>query len=874
MTANEIRRRFLDFFRQRGHLVRSSASLSTNDPHLLFTIAGMVPFKPFFLGEKKPPFSRVATCQLCFRTNDLYRVGHSPHHHTFFEMLGNFSFGDYFKEEACEWGWEFVTKELRLERNRIWTTVFKDDEETYQIWKKLGIPSVRIIREGEEENFWSLAEVGPCGPDTELFFDRGERFGCGRTSCEPGCDCGRWVEIWNLVFMQFNRDERGRLSPLPARNIDTGMGLERIASVVQGARDDYQTDVFISLIDWLKDLSPPKKEQEIPLRVISDHLRALTFLLAEKILPSNTGRGYVVRRILRRAFRYGRKIGLEGPFLYKGVPVVVETMEEPYPYLKKMRDEIAEIIKQEEEVFQATLTRGMEILEEVIDDLKKRRKSSIPPREVFKLYDTYGFPLDMTEEIAEEEGLRVDRKAFGELLSEQRRSARRDFEEKKREETLKLTTKAQISSLRQKIGKVEFKGYETLKLNTFLTGIIKDGTMVNELKEGEEGELILASTPFYPEGGGQLADKGKICTHDGRAEVLDVQRIEEGIILHRVKVVRGNFRKDTDVTTRVDEARRKAICRAHTATHLLQAVLREMLGGRVRQSGSLVDEDRLRFDFTHPSPLRSEELERIMLLLNEKVRENLTVKIEKTTLDEARREGAIALFEEKYGQKVRVVSIGDFSREVCGGTHLSSSGQMGFIRILSETGVASGIRRIEALVGERALRWVEEREALLRKIASKLRTSQEGILARIEERERALEERDKQIRKWQRRLLDLKVKELISSASYVGSMRIVKGRCDDVSPQLLRETAERIRDELKEGIVVLASMKQNKSFLVTASTEKNIPANQILRQVARLAGGNAGGRWDFAQGGTSRTSKIDQALEKLPEIVEKFSNQR
>ncbi|RLE10860.1 alanine--tRNA ligase [Candidatus Aerophobetes bacterium] len=871
MTADEIRQKFLDFFRQRGHLVQPSASLSTDDPQLLFTIAGMVPFKPFFLGEKKPPSSRLTTCQLCFRTNDLDRVGRTAHHHTFFEMLGNFSFGDYFKEEACQWGWEFVTEELRLRKDRIWTTVFRDDEETYQIWRKLGVPSSRIIRKDEEENFWSLAEVGPCGPDTELFFDRGEEFGCGRTGCEPGCDCGRWVEIWNLVFMQFNRDEKGKLSPLPTRNIDTGMGLERIASVVQGVRDDYQTDLFIPLINWLKEISP--KEEEVSFRVISDHLRALTFLLAEKILPSNTGRGYVVRRVLRRAFRYGRKIGLEEPFLYKGVPVVVKTMESSYPHLKRMREEIAKIIKQEEKVFQATLTKGMEILERIISDLKKRGERFVPPREVFKLYDTYGFPPDITEEIAGEEGLKVERKAFEKLLAEQKRSARKDFKEKKREQILKLRTKAQLSSLEKQIKKVEFKGYETLKLDTSLMGIIKDGTMVDELREGEDGELILSSTPFYPEGGGQLADRGKIYTADARAEVLNVQRLSEGIILHRAKVLRGKFEKGAKVRAEVDEVRRKAISRAHTATHLLQAVLREIFGEGVQQSGSLVDEDRLRFDFTHTSPLSGKELEKVTLLLNEKIRENLSVKIEETSLDEARRMGAIALFEEKYGERVRVVSVGDFSREVCGGTHLTSSGEIGLVKIISETGVASGIRRIEALVGEKALRWVEEKEALLRKIALKLRTSEEGILARIEERERALEEKDKQLRRWQRRLLDLRMEELLSSASYVGGKRIVGGRCDEVSSEVLRETAERLRDRLKEGIVVLASGSQKKSFLVAASTEKSLPANQILREVARLAGGNAGGRWDFAQGGTSQISKVDQALRKLPEIVERFLNQ-
>jgi len=868
MIANEIRQEFLNFFKRRGHLIQPSASLSTEDPELLFTIAGMVPFKTFFFVDKKPAVSRITSCQLCFRTNDLDRVGQTPYHHTFFEMLGNFSFGDYFKKEACQWGWEFITKKLSLDKPRIWITIFKDDEETYQIWKKIGLPSSRILRKGEGDNFWSLGEVGPCGPDTEIFFDMGEEFGCGKINCEPGCDCRRWVEVWNLVFMQFNRDERGNLSPLPRKNIDTGMGLERITSVAQGTGDDYQTDLFIPLLNWLKNLSPSKGEDERFFRIICDHLRALTFLLGEGILPSNTGRGYVVRRILRRASRYGRKIGLESPFLYKGVPMVIKTMEEPYPHLQRAKGKIVKIVKREEESFQSTLIRGMGILEKIIDNLRQKGRKLISPRDVFKLYDTYGFPLDLTEEIATEEGLKVDRKTSEELLNEQKRSSREDFKEKKGG-IGRTGTKAQIPSLKQWMGIVEFKGYETLKLKTSLAGIIKEGVLAEEISQGERGQVILASTPFYPEGGGQVGDKGRIFTIGSEAEVLDTQKMDE-VILHQVRVLKGRFKKGDGVIAEVDEQRRKAISRAHTSTHLLQAALRKILGEGVKQSGSLVEGDRLRFDFAHTSLLSNEELEKVTFLLNEKIRENLPITIEKTTLNEAHKKGAIALFEERYEEKVRVVNIGDFSREVCGGTHLCSSGEIGLVRIISESGVAAGVRRIEALVGEKALKWVEERENLLKRIIFRLGTSEDKVLSSIEEREKKLKDKERELKKWQRKLLGLNIEKLIEEAPCLGSIKIVRGKWEDVSSEILREYTEKIRDKLKEGVVILASVSQNKVFLAASSTQKNLPANQILREVARLAGGSAGGRWDFAQGGTPQPSKIDQALEKLPTIVKRL----
>ncbi len=867
MTGNELRRRFLDFFKKRGHLIQPSAPLSIDDPTLLFPIAGMVPFKTFFLGEKKPPASRLASCQVCFRTNDLEKVGQTPHHHTLFEMLGNFSLGDYFKDEACKWGWEFVTEELSLKRENLRITIFREDEETYKIWKKIGIPPSKILKKNEEENFWSLAEIGPCGPDTEIFFDRGQSFGCGRVNCEPGCDCSRWVELWNLVFMQFNRDKAGRLSPLPSKNIDTGMGLERTASVLQGVEDDYQTDLFNSILDWVQNLLPEKIHEEESFRTICDHLRALTFLVGEEILPSNVGRGYVVRRILRRAHRLGRRLGLEDPFLYQGVNTVVKLMEEPYPHLKKMQPQIASVIKAEEENFRDTLSRGMRILDTLIGNLKAKGKNLIPPRDVFRLYDTYGFPVELTEEIAREEGLTISREEYDKLLTEQRERSRNITIE----EMIKAKEDVNVAITRaSRVAAKIFQGYQRLKLRTTLVGIVKRGVEAEKITRGEEGELILKSTPFYPEGGGQVADHGLIFTSNSQAEVVDTQKVNEQLILHRGKMLKGTLTTGEKVIAQVDRERRKAISRAHTATHLLQAVLREVLGRTVKQSGSLVDEDRLRFDFTYFSAVTRAQLQQITFLLNDKIREVLPVTTEETTLDEAHRRGAIALFEPKYKERVRLVNIGEFSKEVCGGTHLPNLGEIGLMKIIGETSIASGVRRIEVLVGEKALKWSDQKENLLKTIATKLGTSEDGILARLQEKEEKLQNQEKQLKRWQERSINLEITTMLERAREIGKVKVVSGKWDNLSAPMLRKAAEKLKARLKKGIVVLASVGPNRAFLVAASTQKSLSADRIIREVSRLAGGSGGGRWDFAQGGTSQSSKVSQALEEIPSIVEKY----
>ncbi|HHF98884.1 MAG TPA: alanine--tRNA ligase [Candidatus Aerophobetes bacterium] len=868
MKGNEIRSRFLDFFRKKGHLVLSSSPLTTDDPELLFTIAGMVPFKPFFLGEKKPPSSRITSCQLCFRTNDLERVGETSYHHTFFEMLGNFSFGDYFKEETCRWAVEFITKDLDISFKRLWVTVFKEDEETVSIWKKLGFSPSRIIRKGEEDNFWMAGEVGPCGPDTEIFFDRGEELGC-KGGCEPGCNrCSRWVEIWNLVFMQYKRDISGNLSPLPTKNVDTGMGLERVATVVQRVDDDYHTDLFYPLYKWIKELSPFKKQDERALRVISDHLRGLVFLLEEGIMPSNVGRGYVVRRVLRRAFRYGRKLGLNYPFLHKGVPVVVEMMGEAYPQLREKEDEIVNIIKTEEEIFQDTLSRGLSILEKIIKEIKSSGKRILPGEEVFKMYDTYGFPLDITREIAEEAGIRLDEEKFKELMEEQRKRA-------KVAQGAKLSvwdTPSFIAEVKKECPEGKggiFVGYEKLLTDALLLCIVKDGRLIEVMGEGEEGDFVFSETPFYPEGGGQVADKGSIFSPQGFGEVIDVKRRGE-VIFHKVLVKKGFFRKKDKIRLEVDKVRRKALASSHTATHLLHAALRKVLGESVRQSGSLVDKERLRFDFTFPSAVDEEKLRKVCLLVNEKIREDILVETEEMRLEDARRRGAIALFEEKYQDKVRVVKIGDFSMEVCGGTHLSRTGEMGIFQIVAESGISAGVRRIEALCGEKALLWLMDKRQKVEEMVQILSVKEEEIADKIKNMDREISILRKKVEEVQRELLGERLKAIAESVTEVEGVKVCAEEIKGVSSSLLRQAAENLRDKLKEAVVALSCSDEKKAFIVIASSRKDLPANYLIKKLSSFTGGSGGGRWDFAQGGTPYPDKVKRALQKFPEIIKEI----
>jgi alanyl-tRNA synthetase len=701
MSGNEIRELFLSFFESKGHTrVKSASLVPESDPTLLFTNAGMVPFKNVFLGLEKRPYKRAVSCQKCLRVsgkhNDLESVGYTSRHHTFFEMLGNFSFGDYFKREAILYAWEFVTEYLKLPKERLYVSVFRDDEEAYRIWnEEVGLPSERIWRLGEEDNFWQMGDTGPCGPSSEIYVDRGEEYGEER-----------FLEIWNLVFMQYNRDEKGNLTPLPNPNIDTGMGLERIASVLQGTKTNFEIDLIKPLIDFGQEISGKTYgenfEDTVAMRVIADHLRAITFAISDGVLPSNTARGYVIRRILRRALRFGYKLGIREPFLYKGVDVVVEVMKDAYPELLQTRAFVKGVVKAEEERFLHTFKNSMPVVEEFINTALEEGRRFLKGEEVFKLYDTYGFPLDLLEEIAKEKGLSLDMEGFEKEMEIQRERARQNF---------KIQTK-EVQPIYQhlkNIGRTStFVGYEQYVAQSKVIALLKNGELVSELKEGEEGEVFLDITPFYAERGGQIGDTGTIESVDGLFVVDDTQSPVDGVISHKGKVVKGTIKVGDQVIASIDRERREDIKRNHTATHLLHSALRLVLGEHVRQAGSLVADKYLRFDFTHFQALSVDELKRVEELVNEQIRKNEPVIVEEKDYREAIKEGAIAIFEEKYGERVRVLSVGDFSKELCGGTHVSRTGDIGYFKIISESSIGAGLRRIVAKTG----RWAVE-EAFL-----------------------------------------------------------------------------------------------------------------------------------------------------------------
>jgi alanyl-tRNA synthetase len=736
MSSNEIRELFLSFFESKGHTrVKSASLVPESDPTLLFTNAGMVPFKNVFLGLEKRPYKRAVSCQKCLRVsgkhNDLESVGYTSRHHTFFEMLGNFSFGDYFKREAILYAWEFVTEYLKLPKERLYVSVFRDDEEAYRIWnEEVGIPSERIWRLGEEDNFWQMGDTGPCGPSSEIYVDRGEEYGEER-----------FLEIWNLVFMQYNRDEKGNLTPLPNPNIDTGMGLERIASVLQGTKTNFEIDLIKPLIDFGQEISGKTYgenfEDTVAMRVIADHLRALTFAISDGVLPSNTARGYVIRRILRRALRFGYKLGIREPFLYKGVDVVVEVMKDAYPELLQTRAFVKGVVKAEEERFLHTFKNSMPVVEEFINTALEEGRRFLKGEEVFKLYDTYGFPLDLLEEIAKEKGLSLDMEGFEKEMEIQRERARQNF---------KIQTK-EVQPIYQhlkNIGRTStFVGYEQYVAQSKVIALLKNGELVSELKEGEEGEVFLDITPFYAERGGQIGDTGTIESVDGLFVVDDTQSPVDGVISHKGKVVKGTIKVGDQVIASIDRERREDIKRNHTATHLLHSALRLVLGEHVRQAGSLVADKYLRFDFTHFQALSVDELKRVEELVNEQIRKNEPVIVEEKDYREAIKEGAIAIFEEKYGERVRVLSVGDFSKELCGGTHVSRTGEIGYFKIISESSVGAGLRRIVAKTG----RWAVEEAFLesltLKQVAQSLGVSTEEVLEGLSK----LQERGKGVRK-------------------------------------------------------------------------------------------------------------------------------
>lgn len=864
MISDEIRSSFLEFFEKKGHKVLPSASLIPDDPQLLFTVAGMVPFKPIFWGKVEPVYKRVATCQKCLRTNDIENVGRTPRHHTFFEMLGNFSFGDYFKKEAILWAWEYVTQVLKLEEEKLWVTIYKDDDEAFSIWRDLvGVPEKKIIRMGKDTNFWGPAgPTGPCGPCSEIHYDLGIMEDCPQgVECTPAnCD-KRFLEIWNLVFTEFYQDENGQLHPLPRKNIDTGAGLERIAAVVQGVSSNFETDLFRPIIKREEELFNVRygqsEEKDVSLRVIADHARAVTFLIADGVFPSNEERGYVLRRILRRAVRHGVLLGASKPFLYEICDAVIEKMGRIYPEIEKKRQLIKEVTRAEEERFFKTILQGLEMLDEIV----RQSKEIIDGESLFRLYDTYGFPPDIVIDVAKDKGLKVDLEGFERLMEQQRersRATRADVEYAK-------TVKDYEELAR--VEKIDFVGYETLVHESTVL-MIRRETKVESASAGEKVEVVVRQTPFYAERGGQVSDTGRMEWEDGEGFVEHVFIPTEGIITHVVKVERGTLKVGQKVKLIVDEERRKSTARNHTATHLLHAALRKVLGDHVRQSGSLVAPERLRFDFTHYEALSQEQLKRIEELVNKVILEALPVEIEEKSYKQAVEEGAIALFGEKYGDIVRVVKVPSFSEELCGGTHVSNTGNIGLFKIISETAVSAGVRRIEAVTGLGALEYARRLEGTLETVATTLGTSVDEVPNRVKQMLERIQHLEREVEQLKMKTLTLQIKQ--SPFENLANINFKAVILENVDPSTLRNLSDVAIAGQEKAIVIVFSVEGEKvNFVVrvTKDLANKISAVELARIGANLLGGGGGGRSDFAQAGGKDPRKIEEIVSQIRKLI-------
>ena len=877
MDSNEIRRRFLQFFADRGHaIVKSSSLIPAEDPTLLFVNAGMNQFKDVFLGREQRSYTTATSCQKCVRAggkhNDLDNVGHTRRHQTFFEMLGNFSFGGYFKTEAIDYAWTLLTREFKLPIDKLWVTIFREDDDAAKFWiSGPGVARDRILRLDEKDNFWQMGDTGPCGPCSEIHYDLGPAASeLGHTNCAFPCDCGRYVEIWNLVFMQFDRDSEGHLSPLPKPSIDTGMGLERIASVLQGKISNYETDLLRPIIDEACQLFNVEyggaASSDVSLRIIADHVRAATFLISDGVIPSNEGRGYVLRKIMRRGIRQGTLLGYKEPFLYTLSGYVVEMMKEAYPELIHTREYVARVIKTEEERFAAMVTVGLQRLEQTIHQLVNSGKDVIPGIEIFKLYDTYGFPLDFTKEIADEKSMRLDMDGFEAELEKQRERARQSW---RGDETA-------VSPVYEKFvgkGGTPFLGYDAIRSTSRIAGILVNGMPVDSVGGGQTAEIILDETPFYAESGGQVGDTGTLTSPSGVARVLDTYSPVRGVIVHKVQMEFGNLAADDEIQALVDEERRLRIAANHTGTHILHAVLRETLGTHVKQAGSLVAPDRLRFDYTHFAPLTDREIEEIEQKINRIVFRNLPVQTEIMEINQAIARGALAFFGEKYQQQVRVVSIPEVSMELCGGTHTRMTGDVGLFKIVGESSIASGIRRIEALTGFGTFVRLEEDENLLQEIAHTLRTPRTELtraITRLLEQQRHLEN---ELEALKRRTAKSQIGNLVESPATVKGISVVSRRVEGVDASMLRELAENAGTKIGSGVVVLGLASDGKASLVAVVSpdlQKRLHAGRIIKEVAALVGGSGGGRPDFAQAGGKNAEKLEEALQAVYNIVAEF----
>ncbi|MCL6587585.1 MAG: alanine--tRNA ligase [Anoxybacillus sp.] len=871
LTSAQVRQLFLDFFQEKGHAVEPSASLiPIDDPSLLWINSGVATLKKYFDGRVIPDNPRICNAQKSIRTNDIENVGKTARHHTFFEMLGNFSIGDYFKREAIHWAWEFLTSDkwIGFDPDRLSVTIHPEDDEAFDIWhKEIGLPEERIIR--LEGNFWDIGE-GPSGPNTEIFYDRGEQFGNDPNDPElyPGGENERYLEVWNLVFSQFNHNPDGTYTPLPKKNIDTGMGLERMCSILQDVPTNFDTDLFLPIIRATEQISGEKyrtdAEKDVAFKVIADHIRTVTFAIGDGALPSNEGRGYVLRRLLRRAVRYAKKLNINRPFMYELVPVVGEIMVDYYPEVKEKAEFIQKVIKTEEERFHETLHEGLAILANVMQKEKARGSQTISGEDVFRLYDTYGFPVELTEEYAEEEGMNVDHAGFEKEMERQRERARAARQEVD-------SMQVQGGVLGEIKAESEFVGYHQLRTQSQVTVIVKNGELAEEVHEGEEAQIMLDVTPFYAESGGQIADQGFIENDAVKAYVKDVQKAPNGQHLHHIVVEKGTLKKGETYTASLLEQKRAQIVKNHTATHLLHQALKDVLGVHVNQAGSLVAPDRLRFDFSHFGQVKPEELEQIEAIVNEKIWQSLPVQIHYKPLEEAKAMGAMALFGEKYGDIVRVVQVGNYSLELCGGCHVTNTAEIGLFKIVSESGIGAGTRRIEAVTGEAAYRFMNDQLSLLQEVAQKLKTNPKDIVGRIDALMNDIRQLQRENESLTARLSNLEAANLVNKAKEVSGIRVLASKVNAQDMNSLRTMMDELKQKLGSGVIVLASVQGDKVNLIAGVTndliDKGFHAGKLIKEVATRCGGSGGGRADMAQAGGKDANKVGEALQFVEEWV-------
>ena len=869
--VNELRRMYLEFFESKGHLVLPSFSLVPhNDKSLLLINAGMAPMKSWFTGAETPPRRRVTTCQKCIRTGDIENVGKTARHGTFFEMLGNFSFGDYFKREALNWSWEFLTEVVGLDKDRLYPSVYVDDDEAYDIWnKEIGIPADRIYRFGKEDNFWEHG-AGPCGPCSEIYYDRGEKYGCGKSSCAPGCDCDRYMEVWNDVFTQFENDGKGNYTPLEQKNIDTGMGLERLAVACQDVDSMFDVDTIVALRDKVCESANTEyhadEKKDVSIRRIVDHIRSATFMISDGIMPTNEGRGYVLRRLIRGAARHGRLLGIEGAFLSKLSGTVIETSKDGYPELGEKSEFIFKVLSQEEENFDRTIDQGLSILSDLEKKMLESGSTVLDGQDAFTLYDTYGFPLDLTKEILEEKGYSVDEDKFAACMKEQRdraRAARKTTNYMGADATVYDELPVELTT--------EFDGYDHLTDPSVITAIAGTSQVTEALTDGERGTVIVDKTPFYGTMGGQVGDHGKIIGADGEFEVEDTIHLRGGKIGHVGRVVKGMLKTGDKVTLTVDEALRRATARNHSATHLCQKALKEVLGAHVEQKGSYVDPYRLRFDFSHFQAMTPEQIREVEDMVNEKIEEALPVVTEVMSLDDAKKSGATALFDEKYGESVRVVEMGEFSKELCGGTHVGNTSEIKNFKILSESGVAAGVRRIEALTGDNVIKYYREMEQEVTAASAMLKTSRADILEKISALLSELKEAHSQIEALKSEAAKSAMGDVSQDVKEIGGIKFVASKMEGVDAGGLRELGDSLKDKLGECVIVLASVNDGKVQLMATATEKAMKAGahagNHIKGIAGLVGGGGGGRPNMAMAGGKDSSGVEAALAEAEKVL-------